>query len=372
MPRGHWTDALGGVVAAVTLGCVLAFATQAPDGGSPVGTLTVAAVQGGGERGLRKAEVAPSTVFAAQVAATARLPRPKNAGEGRTRRLVVWPEDVISLSRPLEGSATEIAMAAIARSLGATLVAGVTITVSDHAFRNEVVAWSPAGHIVGTVEKVHRVPFGEYVPDRGFFAHLANLSAVPLDAIAGHRTELLDTPAGRLGVLVSYEVFYPERSRSSVRAGAQLLVVPTNTSSYANGQVPAQEVAADEIQAVENGRSLVQASPTGYSTIVDASGHLVRHSRIGERAVVRGVVGMRAGQTLYVRFGDWPILAAALVALGAGWADELARRISRSSPNGYRRTGFPRSRTSHDSTGRLPSPVGGRSQTGAADAPRPA
>ena len=76
-------------------------------------------------------------------------------------------------------------------------------------------------------EKVHRVPFGEYVPFRGLFSHLANLDAVPRDAIPGRGSGLMRTPAGPLGILVSYEVFFADRGRSSVRAGAQLLVVPT-------------------------------------------------------------------------------------------------------------------------------------------------
>ena len=105
-------------------------------------------------------------------------------------------------------------------------------------------AWGPDGHIVGVFEKVHRVPFGEYVPDRSFFAHFADLSGVPPDAVPGHGTGLMRTPAGPLGVLVSFEVFYAGRSHASVRAGAELLAVPTNTSSYSTSQVPTQEVAA--------------------------------------------------------------------------------------------------------------------------------
>jgi len=99
---------------------------------------------------------------------------------------------------------------ALARKLRTTLVAGVTETVSAIAFRNEIVAWGPSGHIVAVYEKVHRVPFGEYVPYRSFFAHFANLTAVPLDAVPGHGTGLMKTPAAPLGVLVSYEVFYAD------------------------------------------------------------------------------------------------------------------------------------------------------------------
>jgi len=164
--------------ALATLLVVLALipiAAAAPDGGRATARLDVAAVQGGGQRGLSKAQVDPSAVFSAQVAATSEIP----GHPGARPSLVLWPEDVIALDRPLVGSPEAAEVAALARRLDATVVAGVTVTISSSAFRNEIVAWGPDGRIVGTFEKVHRVPFGEYVPWRGFFSHLANLSAVP-------------------------------------------------------------------------------------------------------------------------------------------------------------------------------------------------
>jgi len=233
---------------------------------------------------------------------------------------------VISLPGTLAGSPAARTMAGLARRLGATVVAGVTETLSATTFRNRIVAWGPGGRVVASYQKVHRVPFGEYVPLRGLFSHLASLRAVPLDEVPGHSSGLMTTPAGRLGALDSYEVFYADRGRSAVRAGARLLVVPTNTSSYATGQVPDQEVAADRVQAVEEGRDLVQAAPTGYSTVVDHRGVVVAHSVLGRPQVLRATVELRGGATIYERLGDPPVLVAALVALGLGWLLEIGRR----------------------------------------------
>jgi apolipoprotein N-acyltransferase len=180
-------------------------------------------------------------------------------------------------------------------------------------------------------EKVHRVPFGEYVPFRGFFSHLANLAAVPRDAIAGRGSGLMRTPAGPLGILVSYEVFFADRGRSSVRAGADLLVVPTNTSSYPSEQMPSQEVAADRVQAVEEGRDLVQAAPTGYSTFVSNRGVVRQQSRLSARQVLVASVPLRRGATLYERYGDLPTLVLASLSLLAGLAAAARRRSSGTS-----------------------------------------
>ncbi|MGP0029583.1 MAG: apolipoprotein N-acyltransferase [Acidimicrobiales bacterium] len=319
---------LRGVLILAGLALLLLFSALAPDGGAPVGSVSVALVQGGGRRGLDQEEVPPATVFAAQLAAmypVSRLRPPP--------RLVLWPEDVIALSGPLQGSTQSAVMSRLARQLRTTLVAGVTEPASATTFRNEIVAWGPSGRVVAQFEKVHRVPFGEYVPFRSFISHLANLAEVPEDAVPGHGTGLMRTPAGPLGALVSFEVFYANRSRTSVRAGAQLLIVPTNTSSYASAQVPTQEVAADAVQAVETGRDLVQAAPTGYSTVVNQVGTVEQRSVLGRRDVLTATVALRRGFTLYDHGGDLPVLLLAALALAVGWARQ--RRTGQAAPSPY-------------------------------------
>ncbi len=319
--------ALRGAAILVGLGLAVALGSLAPDGGPAVRSLTVAAVQGGGRRGLDKEQVDPATVFAAQLRATQPL-----LAETPPPSLVLWPEDVIALDGPLRGSAQGAQMAEEARHLYTTLVAGVTEPASPTTFRNEIVAWGPDGRIVGTFEKVHRVPFGEYVPYRSFISHFANLSEVPTDAVPGHGSGLLRTPAGPLGTLVSFEVFYAGRSRTSVRTGAELLIVPTNTSSYATAQVPTQEVAADAVQAVETGREVVQAAPTGYSSVVDQRGRVLDRSVLGRRQRLTATVSLRRGFTPYDHLGDLPFLVLAGVSLVVAWVYQRRRPQPEWSP----------------------------------------
>ena len=300
-----------GLVALLLVAAVSGAAALAPGAGAQRARITVALVQGGGRRGVSAAESSRAAVFAAQLDATDGL------GErtGDPPALVVWPEDVIAVGARLAGTSEAKTMSALARQLKSTVVAGVTETVSPRSFRNEAVVWGPTGAIVGTYEKVHRVPFGEYVPGRSFFAHLASLQAVPRDAIAGRGSGLVRTPAGPLGLMISYEVFFATRGRSAVRAGARVLVVPTNDSSYATSQVPSDELAADRVQAVAEGRTLVQAAPTGYSAVVAASGRIVERSPLGRRRVLVASVALRTGHTPYEEAGDTPVLIAAAVAL---------------------------------------------------------
>jgi apolipoprotein N-acyltransferase len=313
---------LVGLAAAVAVTVVAALAPNGSGGGSPTttpsGELRIAIVQGGGQRGLDQLQVPPSVVFAAAVRATTKVPQGV--------QLILWPEDVVGLKGPFLGSSAEATLAGIARSHHATLVAGVTYPVGTTLFRNEIVAFAPSGALVATFEKVHRVPFGEYVPDRGFFQHLANLKDIPRDAIPGTGSGMIATPVTRAAVLVSYEVFFADRGRSGVRAGGEIIFVPTNTSSYTSGQAPGQEIAASQLQAVEEGRYVLQAAPTGYSAVVTNKGIVRTRTPLSSEAIITATVPLMTGHTWYERFGDGPVLVAALVLVAGGWLLALSRR----------------------------------------------
>ena len=129
-----------------------------------------------------------------------------------------------------------------------------------------------------------------------------------------------------MGVLISYEVFFANRARAAVRSGADVLLVPTNASSYKTSQVPTQELAAARLRAIETGRDVVQAGPTGYSALIDARGRVRTRSTLGRRDVRQGTVERRRGQTPYTRTGDWPVEAAAVLVLAGAWGLTLKKR----------------------------------------------
>jgi len=289
------------LVVAAVLGGHLAGGTH------KTGTLIAAAVQGGGTRGLRAIYSDPTRVFLAQLQASAKVKQPVD--------LVVWPEDVIDVDQ-VKGSPQADAVARVAQDLNATVVAGIVEDAGPDHFANAALAWDPDGTITARYDKVHRVPYGEYIPFRGLVKHLANLDAVPRDAIAGRGPGVLNTDAGRMGVAISYEVFFADRARIAVRHGAQVMLVPTNASSFSTGQVPAQELAAGRMRAMETGRWVVQSAPTGYSAVVDPGGKVLAHSDLGHQEVIQRTVERRAGQTPATRLGDGlPALAALLAAV---------------------------------------------------------
>ncbi len=305
------------LVAAAALCLVVAGAVAgaiSPDGGGGPAVAT-AVVQGGGRRGFRGVESDPKAVLDATLEAN-RDVRPPVA-------LVLWPEDVVDADGPVGDTSEGRSVADVARRIGATVVAGVIEASGPDRFFNAAVAWSPSGEIVDRYDKVERVPFGEYVPARGLVERVADLWAVPRDAIVGHRSPVLSTAAGPVGVSISYEVFFSSRSRAATRAGARLLTVPTNAASFTSSQVPAQELAAARLRAIESGRDLLQAAPTGYGAYVDNRGRLLARTTLGRRQVIQRPAVMRRGRTLYTAVGDAPLLGVAGAVLGLAW---LTRR----------------------------------------------
>jgi apolipoprotein N-acyltransferase len=176
-------------------------------------------------------------------------------------------------------------------------------------------------------DKVHRVPFGEYVPARSLFERLADLSAVPRDATVGTGPPVLTLPGGTMGVVISYEVFFPDRARAAIRAGGRVLLVPTNAASYRDAQIPAQEVAVARLRALETGRWVVQAAPTGYSAVIDHRGRVRMQGGLGNAEVLQTRIEQREGHTLFVTLGQWPWVLAAGLALGLSKVERLRSRF---------------------------------------------
>jgi apolipoprotein N-acyltransferase len=302
------------------LGLVVGVAEISPSGaGGRLPGLRVGLVQGGGQRGTRAINTDPEVVFQRHLDASTGLSGPLD--------LVVWPEGVLQSDGALAGTPDAGAVASLAQTLHATVLAGVVQDVGTQRYLNEVVAWGPDGKIAGSYLKSHLVPFGEYVPARGLLKHLFNLADVPRDAIPGDNPGILHTPAGPLGIMISYEVFFDERARGAVRAGGQVLVVPTNTASYRSTQVPTQELAAARMRAWETGRWTVQVTPTGYTAVIGPTGRVVQRSPLDARGLLVATVPRENGRTLYVRLGDLPFAIGAVVVLGLAWM--LARLPAR-------------------------------------------
>lgn len=317
----HRSWRAAGALAAVVV-VVVAGSMVAPRG-RDVGTADIALVQGGGEQGTRKSDTGVVAVFERHVEASAAVEPPVD--------LIVWPEDVIDTDEAFADDPWADVVGGIARDLAAPMIVGTVEGAGIDAFRNAAVLIDEDGDVVQRYDKVHRVPFGEYVPLRWLLEPVAGDALPSRDALVGELPGHLDVPGavGRVAVPISWEIFFPDRIREGVEAGARLVLNPTNGSSFTGTIVQTQQVASSRMRAIETGRWVAQVAPTGFTAVIDDDGDVLERSAVSERRIIHWEVRLRAGQTIYTRWGNTAGLAFAAACIAVGWAlDRRTRHVT--------------------------------------------
>lgn len=321
--RAHWWGVRVGehrpmVVAAA--GCVLVLVASlvAPTGATGDGrTVRVAAVQGGGPQGTRAINSRADEVLDRHLRATATI-APGSVD------VVVWPENIIDVP-VLAGSKQLGWVTAEGQRLNVPMVVSVTEDTTGNHFLNAQVVVTPEGDVISRYDKVRRVPFGEYMPMRDLLHSLgAPTNLVPRDAVAGTTPGFLQLPDGtRLAVAISWEVFFGGRVNEGVEHRGELVINPTNGSSYTGTVLQTQQVASSRLRAVEQGRWVIQVAPTGFSAFINPNGDVIQRSGISEARVLTGTVTLHTGRTWYSHLGNIPFVFLAALALLAAMIAEL-------------------------------------------------
>lgn len=178
---------------------------------------------------------------------------------------------------------------------------------------NSAVLLDPSGQRVFTYDKIHLVPFGEYVPLRKylFFAH--SLIDSIGDFTPGRDYAVGQLPGGRFSVFICYEAIFSNEIRRFAKNGAQLLINISNDGWFGRSSAPAQHLMMARVRAVENRRWLLRCTNTGYTVDVDPYGRIVARLERFKRAQLDAPYAFRSGVTFFTRFGEWlPWLCLAL------------------------------------------------------------
>ncbi|MFZ4719921.1 MAG: apolipoprotein N-acyltransferase [Ilumatobacteraceae bacterium] len=310
--RGELHGALAFIVAMlVWTVSPLADATRATN--EPL--LRVAVVQGGGPQGTHAIDTPKREVFDRHMDATATI-------QPGTVDFVLWPENVIDVDSGFEGSDELRSVTEQAARLGVPFAVGITEDSADgDHFVNAQVIVTPDGEVYDRYEKVRRVPFGEYMPMRGLLRALgAPTNLVPRDAVAGTGPAVLRLPDGTtMAVVISWEVFFGGRANEGVEHGGTFIINPTNGSSYTWTVLQTQQIASSRLRAVEQGRWVAQAAPTGFSAFVGPDGQVYQRTSVSEQKVIIHPIERREGRTWYSRTGNLPWVGVMLMALGGSW-----------------------------------------------------
>jgi apolipoprotein N-acyltransferase len=219
-------------------------------------------------------------------------------------QLVIWPES--STPFPfLDDRAGGERIRAVVRETGIELLLGSDqVDHQTKSYYNAAFLVRKDGTVAGVYQKMHLVPFGEFVPLQQLLFFVGPLVEQAGSFSPGRDMVMLPTIHGPISTAICYEIVFPRLVGQSVTRGSQLLTTITNDAWYGHSSAPYQHFLQASMRAIEQGRYLARAANTGITGFVDPYGRVLQQSEIFERAILVGDVRMLDVQTIYGRIGD--------------------------------------------------------------------
>ena len=233
--------------------------------------------------------------------------------------LVVWPEAATPFIYERE-PVYQLQLVAMANRASAPLLFGSPAVRFDPERKpfllNSAYLLSPDGELLGRYDKQHLVPFGEYIPLKSsllFFLEkmvegIGDFQAGPGPTILSFQLKESQggTPARRVkfGVVICYEVIFPDLVRRIASSGAEFLVTITNDAWFGDSSAPAQHFSMVVFRSVENHLAFARAANTGISGFIDPFGRIIVASPTFTQTALQAEIPVRQTKTFYSRHGD--------------------------------------------------------------------
>ncbi len=260
------------------------------------------------------------------------------ANQAGASDLIIWPEAAMPFyfqdGGQLSGSVSELPLEtgasllfgspAYHRGAGIHEDAGVNKDTGILRYLNSAFLLSPTAQVLGRSDKVHLVPFGEYVP-LGEYLPFVNKLVAGIGDYSPGEINPLPIQGYQLGVLVCYEVIFPGLAREYVRQGSALLVNITNDAWFGRSSAPWQHLAMSRFRAIENRVWLARAANTGVSAFIAPSGRIVEQTSLFDTAFLASEVGLGARPGLYFHMGD--LIPGAFLIISLIWLLQTRRRF---------------------------------------------
>lgn len=231
--------------------------------------------------------------------------------------LVLWPE--ASVAYPLHSAGNVLAAisrASAAGANGAPVIIGINRQKGED-WHNSLAVVGAEGAVLETYDKVHLVPFGEYIPLKINWIRAIAASS-NFGFTAGNDVRLIDTPLGRALPLICYEGIFPGHI---FRAGERpdYLLQMTNDAWFGTFSGPYQHLDQTRFRAAEQGLPLVRSANTGISTVIDAFGRTNKADQIalGETGFRDEAIIGAGPPTLFAYTGDIPVIVIVFITIGA-------------------------------------------------------
>lgn len=245
---------------------------------------------------------------------------------------VIWPEMPASFYFYDDGFSRPF-MEGIARQTNSFFLTGVVAFVPGSNRTqplNSNVLLDPSGELLAQYDKIHLVPFGEYIPWSQWLGFAESLTAESGDFVSGDRYVVTEVLGGRVSSIICYEAIFPELSRRFVQEGAEVLVNISNDGWFGNSAARYQHLLMARMRAIENSRYLLRTTNTGLTVVIRPNGQIAGEIPPDRPGVLAGRWSFQTRRTFYTRYGDWFAYLACLVTviglLAAKWSENLGRR----------------------------------------------
>jgi apolipoprotein N-acyltransferase len=234
-------------------------------------------------------------------------------------RLIVWPESPAPFYVPdprfrhaLAEVATKQQAYVLAGSLGVDRPGGKETT---SALLNSAVMVEPDGSIGLRYDKIHLVPFGEYVPFKRLFSFAGKLTKDVGDFTPGRERTIFDLEGHKVGVFICYESVFPDEIRLFPKRGAEVLVNISNDGWVGESGAPGQHLNMARMRAIENNRWVLRATNSGITASIDPFGRVVDEAPRNVRRGMEAHYAFIHGTTFYSRHGDLFAYLCAIISL---------------------------------------------------------
>jgi apolipoprotein N-acyltransferase len=238
---------------------------------------------------------------------------------GKPPGLVVWSEV------PAPFSMEEPAFAARAIQIGSATTDGFLAGVVDWKVKpgegwrafNSAALIAPSGRETFLYDKVHLVPFSEYLPWSHWFGFVRRITLDVASFSSGTEYKVGTLPDGRrFGVFICYESVFPGEVRRFAANGAEVLINISDDAWFGRSAAPEQHLAMARVRAIENRRWLLRSTNNGHTVSVDPYGRIVAEMPVDLRGALEAPYAYRDDMTLYTRWGDWVPWICVVVGLG--------------------------------------------------------
>jgi apolipoprotein N-acyltransferase len=263
--------------------------------------MRVGLVQGNVPQGQKQDPSYASSILERYIALTR-----QSLGDGA--QLVLWPEASTPFYFDIDANQAE-PVRRLARESKTPVLVGTDqyeppSVSTTQKFFNGAVLVGPDGRNRDSYQKIHLVPFGEFVPFKSLLFFVKPLVENVADFTHGSRQTIFDVEGTRFSVAICYEVIYAGLARDFVNGGAQLLTTITNDAWFGRSSAASQHFEQAGIRAVEQGRYLVRSANTGISGGFDPYGRVLARTDLFTTVATTVDVRLLSGRTVYNAIGD--------------------------------------------------------------------